>query len=91
MEFFKNNIEIKEHFLKSFLRPIIISYIESHVFWKNNGIDFEDSKYSELVDLQIAGNGWGGIGRTIVEADNQRFLIQIFPKIGDINELTNLK
>lgn len=60
-------------------------------FWKNNGIDFEDSQYSELVDLQIAGNGWGGIGRAISEADNQRFLIQIFPKIGDINELTNSK
>jgi outer membrane protein OmpA-like peptidoglycan-associated protein len=58
-------------------------------FWRLNGIDFEDSQYSELVDLQIAGNGWGGIGRTEIESDNQRFLIQIFPKIGDINELTN--
>jgi outer membrane protein OmpA-like peptidoglycan-associated protein len=58
-------------------------------FWKNNGIDFEDNQYSELVDLQIAGNGWGGIGRTSLEDNNQRFLIQIFPKIGDINELNN--
>jgi outer membrane protein OmpA-like peptidoglycan-associated protein len=56
-------------------------------FWKNNNINFEDKKYSELVDLQIAGNGEGGIGRTIIDADNQRFLIQIFPKIGDINEI----
>lgn len=56
-------------------------------FWKNNNINFEDRKYSELVDLQIAGNGEGGIGRTIVDEDNQRFLIQIFPKIGDINEI----
>ena len=39
LEFFKNNIEVKEHFLRSFLRPIIITYIESHVFWKNNGIE----------------------------------------------------
>lgn len=58
-------------------------------FWKNNNIDFEDEQYSELVDLQIAGNGWGGIGRTKIEENNQRFLIQIFPKIGDINELTS--
>jgi outer membrane protein OmpA-like peptidoglycan-associated protein len=55
-------------------------------YWKKRGIDFEDPKYSELVDLQIAGNGEGGIGRTVVDSDNQRFLIQIFPKIGDINE-----
>lgn len=58
-------------------------------FWKNNNIDFEDDQYSELVDLQIAGNGWGGIGRTKIEENNQRFLIQIFPKIGDIHELTS--
>jgi outer membrane protein OmpA-like peptidoglycan-associated protein len=56
-------------------------------FWKNNDINFEDKKYSELIDLQIAGNGEGGIGRTSIDEDNQRFLIQIFPKIGDINEL----
>lgn len=55
-------------------------------FWKDNGIDFEDSKYNGLIDLQISGNGWGGIGRLPdkQERDNQRFLIQIFPKIGDI-------
>ena len=39
LEFFKNNIEVREHFLRSFLRPIIITYIDSHVFWKNNGIE----------------------------------------------------
>ena len=39
LEFFKNNLEIKEHFIRSFIRPIIITYIESHVFWKNNGIE----------------------------------------------------
>lgn len=48
LEFFKNNIEIKEHFLKSFLRPIIISYIESHVFWKNNGIEL--NKISSILN-----------------------------------------
>lgn len=55
-------------------------------FWKSIGIDFEDPGYKGLIDLQIAGNGWGGVGRLpdSREDDNQRFLIQIFPKIGDI-------
>lgn len=54
-------------------------------FWKQSGIDFEDPEYKELIDLQIAGNGTGGVGRKIDnESDNQRFLIQIFPKIGNI-------
>lgn len=54
-------------------------------FWKQSGIDFEDPEYKELIDLQIAGNGTGGVGRkTDNESDNQRFLIQIFPKIGNI-------
>ncbi len=55
-------------------------------FWKNNRIDFEATAYKDLIDLQIAGNGWGGVGRlpANLEEDNQRFLIQVFPKIGDI-------
>jgi len=47
LEFFKNNTEVKEHFLRSFLRPIIITYIESNVFWKNNGIEL--SKISNIL------------------------------------------
>lgn len=55
-------------------------------YWRSLGIDFEDPDYAGLIDLQIAGNGWGGVGRLPMsnETDNQRFLIQIFPKIGDI-------
>jgi len=53
-------------------------------YWRSQGIDFESSSYNGLIDLQISGNGWGGIGREIIDANNQRFLIQIFPKIGDI-------
>jgi outer membrane protein OmpA-like peptidoglycan-associated protein len=53
-------------------------------YWKLNGIDFESSIYNGLIDLQISGNGWGGVGREPVDEDNQRFLIHIFPKIGDI-------
>ena len=32
-------------------------------YWKSIGIDFEASKYKGLIDLQIAGNGWGGVGK----------------------------
>ena len=52
-------------------------------YWRSQGIDFEAPEYNNLIDLQLAGNGWGGVGREMNEADNQRFLIQIFPKIGD--------
>jgi hypothetical protein len=62
-------------------------------YWKQKGIDFEDEKFKGLIDLQIAGNGWGGIGRFplssvndyVSEKKNQRFIIQIVPKIGEIN------
>lgn len=54
-------------------------------FWKSKMIDLEGGEYKDLVDLHIAGNGWGGVGRLSKqqETDNQRFLIEIFPKIGD--------
>ncbi|MFV0218387.1 hypothetical protein OBK16_12015 [Empedobacter falsenii] len=69
-------------------------------FWLVNGINFEDAKYDGLIDLQISGNGWGGVGRynyTIenmndedqitefykTESKNQRFIIQIVPKISN--------
>ena len=62
-------------------------------YWKNIGIDFEANKYKGLIDLQIAGNGWGGVGRferdpenfMANETKNQRFIIQIVPKIGNTN------
>lgn len=53
-------------------------------YWRSKGIDFEAAEFNNLIDLQISGNGWGGLGRSANETDNQRFLIQIFPKIGDI-------
>lgn len=62
-------------------------------YWKESGIEFESEKYKGLIDLQISGNGWGGIGRFendpdnsyINEKRNQRFIIQIVPKIGNAN------
>jgi hypothetical protein len=60
-------------------------------YWRRIGIDFESDKYEGLIDLQIAGNGWGGVGRyrrdpenyMQNEVKNQRFIIQIIPKIGN--------
>lgn len=53
-------------------------------FWKKEGIDFEEKAYGELIDLQLSGNGWGGVGRKIDNEDNnQRFIIQIVPKISN--------
>ncbi len=60
-------------------------------YWKKNGINFESNQYQGLIDLQIAGNGWGGVGRFerdpnnyfLNETKNQRFIIQIVPKIGN--------
>jgi len=51
-------------------------------FWKDNNIEFDPN----FCELQIAGSGTGGIGRYAGkdEYKNQRFLIQIVPKIGDI-------
>ena len=70
----------------------LLSYNRAYSLWnywrKDLGIDFELLQYNGLIDLQIAGNGWGGVGR--VEPDNseqnQRFIIQIMPKIGDLNQ-----
>ncbi len=60
-------------------------------YWKTIGVNFENERYKGLIDLQVSGNGWGGIGRFtrdpknqfINEKKNQRFIIQIVPKIGN--------
>jgi len=56
--------------------------------WLLNGINFEEPSYQDLIDLQISGNGWGGVGRLPDDIANQRFLIHIFPKIGDMTTLS---
>lgn len=64
-------------------------------FWINT-IDFDDENFHRLLDFQIAGNGIGGIGRfkrvdstgsfsPDLEMKNQSFLIQILPKVGEID------
>ena len=62
-------------------------------FWKRSGIvDFDAPKYHDVIELVIAGNGLGGVGRENEgpnydheeEKKNQRFLIQIIPKVGKV-------
>jgi outer membrane protein OmpA-like peptidoglycan-associated protein len=70
-----------------YLRNDELSYqraLSLYQFWKQNNIDFDPN----FCDLQIAGSGIRGIGRFSGndEQKNQRFLIQIIPKIGDMVE-----
>ncbi|MFC5272001.1 hypothetical protein [Adhaeribacter terreus] len=65
-------------------------------YWKTNRIvDFDHKAYHQTIELVIAGTGYGGVGRynpdkrnlTIgnnEEKLNQRFLIQIIPKVGEV-------
>lgn len=73
----------------------ILSYNRAlflYKYWKENlGIDFDSPQYHEIIELQISGVGFGGIGRfntpynvnnVSEEKKNQRFVISIAPKIG---------
>lgn len=77
----------------------ILSYQRAkalHDFWRRERIaDFDAPRYHGLLELALAGNGYGGVGRynpagrhlRVTNADekrNQRFLIQIIPKIGPV-------
>jgi hypothetical protein len=46
--------------------------------WQELGIRF-DSRICEVI---IAGSGEQGVGRDVTEVNNQRFLVQILPKVG---------
>lgn len=52
-------------------------------FWEENNIRLDPS----ICEIIISGSGIGGVGREKIEYKNQRFLIQIIPKIGTIEEL----
>lgn len=74
----------------------ILSYQRAkslYTFWKqNNIVDFDAPRYHDVVELLLAGNGLGGVGRynqkdenyEQEEWKNQRFLIQIIPKVGRV-------
>jgi hypothetical protein len=64
-------------------RNFQLSYERSlalYSLWKSAGIRLDAS----TCELQIAGSGTAGLGRSRNEAQNQRFLIQIIPKIGTL-------
>lgn len=48
-------------------------------FWQSEGIRFNPS----ICEVQIAGSGIGGVGRYGYEPKNQRFIVQVIPKIAD--------
>ena len=52
--------------------------------WKQNNVNFED----DYCDLQVAGSGTGGLERYEgkLERLNQRIMIQILPKVGDLKK-----
>lgn len=53
-------------------------------FWAEKNIKFDP----EICEVQIAGSGIGGVGRYSKPAEeykNQRFLIQVVPKIGEFS------
>ena len=80
--------DIKEEYLRSYKRAYSL-----YELWRDEfGIDFDAKDYHDLIEFQIAGNGTGGIGRIKgklgdieTEMKNQRFLINIIPKIGEFN------
>ncbi|RMG56271.1 MAG: hypothetical protein D6722_26750 [Bacteroidetes bacterium] len=55
--------------------------------WEKEGIAFDPNR----VEVMIAGSGEQGVGRDpIDESRNQRFLIQIIPKIGELKGVNEL-
>lgn len=52
-------------------------------FWIQCGIRLDPT----ICEVVVAGSGIGGAGRESDEVKNQRILIQIIPKIGEINEI----
>ncbi|MEL6942225.1 MAG: hypothetical protein AAFO82_06115 [Bacteroidota bacterium] len=69
----KDNAQVEFNYDLSYKRAY-----ELYEFWTDYaGIEF-DPKTSEII---IAGSGVGGVGRSKIERKNQRFLIQIIPKI----------
>lgn len=54
-----------------------------HKFWIQRGIRLDPA----ICEVVVAGSGIGGAGRENDEVKNQRILIQIIPKIGEINEI----
>jgi outer membrane protein OmpA-like peptidoglycan-associated protein len=56
-------------------------------FWEEEDIVLDPS----VCEVIISGSGTGGVGREKPEYKNQRFLIQIIPKIGKMSELVEVE
>ncbi|MBI35731.1 MAG: hypothetical protein CMP67_10265 [Flavobacteriales bacterium] len=58
-------------------------------FWQSKGIFFDENVF----EIVLAGSGWYGAGRYKdgEEGNNKRFLIQIIPKVGEINPASYLR
>ncbi len=77
----KDNYELNDEL--SYARALAIKE-----FWDAEGISFDPNR----VEIQIAGSGVGGVGRDMaVEKNNQRILVQILPKIGELKDIPPAK
>lgn len=78
---------VDENYLLSYKRALSL-----HEYWKDNlNLNFDSPKYHDIIELQISGVGFGGVGRFNIpynsrsiseEEKNQRFIIHLAPKIG---------
>jgi hypothetical protein len=76
IEGMSSNDNYNHNFLLSYQRAQAI-----RVLWIRHKILFDPA----VCELQISGSGTGGVGRDANEEKNQRILIQIVPKIGDLS------
>jgi len=70
----------------------ILSYNRAkalYQFWQSRGIKFDE----DVFEIVLAGSGWYGAGRYEgqEEGKNKRFLIQIIPKVGEIEKSNDSK
>jgi outer membrane protein OmpA-like peptidoglycan-associated protein len=70
----KDNASDRHNYELSYKRAYTLKNI-----WENNNINF-----GEECEVLISGSGTGGSMRERIESKNQRFLIHIIPKIGEI-------
>ncbi|MEO0896963.1 MAG: hypothetical protein AAFY71_11225 [Bacteroidota bacterium] len=71
----------------SYYRNYELSYeraLSLFTLWQERGLIFDPNR----VEVMISGSGEGGVGRDpLDESRNQRFLIQIIPKIGELKAI----
>jgi hypothetical protein len=80
IEGMSSNIAYSENYQLSYDRALSLFRL-----WQQHNIQLDPT----ICEVMIAGSGTGGVGRFSggKEVRNQRFLIQIIPKIGRIEDL----